>query len=184
MLFYIIIAISLAALVSTWALKYFEGRRSDEVDQGSAAFGSKSSHIWAKRSSSRRKAIYKKNSQLNDYLEKNLSKGGNSDNIQFQSNFPWKTYVQNSRYEGKIAGLDPIELKLYESIFEIILTEKSYLTVRGLKDKRKTYQKLTFTHFQLANGAPNELRLVSSRVGPSHFQIRSQSPFWKFAQSF
>ena len=136
MLNYIIFVIAFLALVSSFLLNFLKKYRKptragdeaeDQVDCAVEFTGK--DHIWAKRGSSRRKAIYKRNSLLNDYLERNLSKGGQSDNVQFQSNFPWKTYVQNSRHESKIQTLDQGELKLYESIFEIILTEKSYLTV-------------------------------------------------------
>lgn len=133
MLNYIIVVIAVLALVTSFLVNFIQKFRKPrragdeaEADGVDAAFVGKE-HIWSKRGSDRRKAVYKRFSQLNEYLEKNLSKGG--DNVQFQSSFPWKSYVQNSRHSGKIQALDQNELKLFESIFEIILTEKSYLSV-------------------------------------------------------
>lgn len=99
----------------------------DEVDRANSngSTFTASDHLISKRGSSRRKAFYKRNSPLNDFLEKNLSKTG--DNVTFQSGFPWRSYVAKSRHEGKLLELDQAELKFYESIFELILTEKSYL---------------------------------------------------------
>ena len=127
MLNYIIFVIVLLALVSSFLVNLIKKfrkpiRAGDEDEVDCAVEYTGKDHVWAKRGSSRRKAIYKRNSLLNDYFERNLSKGATNDNVQFQSNFPWKTYVQNSRHESKIQAIDQNELKLYESIFEIILT--------------------------------------------------------------
>lgn len=137
MLNYLILVVVILSLVSTYILKFI---RNDGLSSSSSIngeddhrdndlFDENNSPLSRSRESSRRKAVYRRNSQLNEYLERNLSKGGNNDNVQFQSNFPWKTYVQNSRHGNKIQDLDSTELKMFESLFEIILTEKSYLSV-------------------------------------------------------
>ncbi|KAI2808328.1 Rho guanine nucleotide exchange factor (GEF) 15 [Blomia tropicalis] len=136
MLNYLILVVVILSLVSTYILKFI---RNDGLSSSSSIngeddhrdndlFDENNSPLSRSRESSRRKAVYRRNSQLNEYLERNLSKGGNNDNVQFQSNFPWKTYVQNSRHGNKIQDLDSTELKMFESLFEIILTEKSYLS--------------------------------------------------------
>lgn len=126
MLEYIVISVVIALLISTW-LRQYVLQEADVVDRANTSAFSASDHLISKRGSSRRKAFYKRSSPLNDYLEKNLSKTG--DNVSFQSGFPWRTHVAKSRHESKLADLDQSELKLYESIFELILTEKSYLMV-------------------------------------------------------
>lgn len=127
MLEYIVITVIIAALISTWLRRYMlKEEAEDEVDRANRnSTFTASDHLISKRGSSRRKAFYKRNSPLNDYLEKNLSKTG--DNVNFQSGFPWRIYVANSRHEGKLLEFDQAELKFYECIFELILTEKSYL---------------------------------------------------------
>lgn len=132
MLEYIVISVIIAFLISTWLRQYvLQDAGADVVDRANTDAFTASDHLISKRGSSRRKAFYKRNSPLNDYLEKNLSKTG--DNVSFQSGFPWRTYVAKSRHESKLTDLDQSELKLYESIFELILTEKSYLMVSSLQ---------------------------------------------------
>ena len=90
-----------------------------------------------------RKSEGRISSKLNNYLEKNLfnynnnhnnlnnQHSDNNNNLQFQSNYPWKTLVMqlDTKNWGKVLSLNQTELRLFESIFEIILTEKSYLMV-------------------------------------------------------
>lgn len=81
----------------------------------------------------RRKAVYWRRNSLEDYFQRNFAKidvGDNSNSMaKFMSTFPWRTFVNNSKNATKLHSLSDRHVKLFESMFEIIVSEKTYLQV-------------------------------------------------------
>lgn len=74
-----------------------------------------------------------KQESLDEYLERNLAEadlsGSNNQLARFQSGFPWRNLLSGSAREAHLCGLTEQEVKLFESLFEILVSEKSYLKV-------------------------------------------------------
>ena len=86
--------------------------------------------IFAMKNQLHRKGAYKRNLSLNEYLYKNLLQSSSSgDLVQFKSKYPWRTFIENSRHRNKIIGSSDQEVRLCEAMFEIILTERTYISV-------------------------------------------------------
>lgn len=89
----------------------------------------------------RRKNFYIRRETLDDYLQRNfenfsLTASNSSINssignlISFKTNNPWMNYVRLSGRKFCLKRLTSDYISLYESMFEIIITEKSYIKVR------------------------------------------------------
>lgn len=97
------------------------------------------------RSSWRRKNFYKRRESLDEYLQRKVFKMNENENdsessplimmdnnriLKFQSNNPWLNYIKTCG-QRKIdwESLTTEQIMMYESMFELIVTEKSYLVV-------------------------------------------------------
>ncbi|KAH9393257.1 Rho guanine nucleotide exchange factor 26 [Tyrophagus putrescentiae] len=96
------------------------------LHRDSIANGFSSSPRWKDR----RKAVYRRNLSLNEYLTRALQQEGTT-MLKFQSEYPWRSFVQSGRHANQLNDLKTEEVHLYESLFEIILTERTHLSHLG-----------------------------------------------------
>ncbi|KAJ6219828.1 hypothetical protein RDWZM_005640 [Blomia tropicalis] len=105
--------------------------------------------IFAMKNQLHRKGAYKRNLSLNEYLYKNLLQSSSSgDLVQFKSKYPWRTFIENSRHRNKIIGSTDQEVRLCEAMFEIILTERTYISqLETLKNFINSNPKLNLSKY-------------------------------------
>ncbi|OTF76234.1 hypothetical protein BLA29_004974, partial [Euroglyphus maynei] len=93
------------------------------------------------RSSWRRKNFYKRRESLDEYLQRKVFRiepsneqsplimMDNNRILKFQSNNPWLNYIKTCGQKITWESLTTEQILMYESMFELIITEKSYLVV-------------------------------------------------------
>lgn len=96
------------------------------MHRDSIATGFSSSPRWKDR----RKAVYRRNLSLNEYLTRALQQEGTT-MLTFGTSYPWRSFIQSGRQANRLNGLKTEEVHLYESLFEIILTERTNLRHLG-----------------------------------------------------